>query len=375
MRRRWLALPFLIAAAFSCCRATRPSHLPAEGGALVAVKSCALDADRPWWMRWAHHAFVDVRHPDGHWERIESAGMLGVRRNGLSAAEARCDERFSGRSVRLLGWVDGEAATRAIAQIDEALPALAKGHGERYTKWPGPNSNTFVHELMLHCDDVGFVFDPNSLGKDYGGLFDVGRTASKTGLRIDTPILGAAVGLREGVELHLLQTTIGISIDPPGLSLPFLPQIPWGWLPGGATPEMRATAEDRAGATCVDVTAQDLDGRPHELGEFELPFRLVFDDGSGRGFLEVKAAIDEDLKAATHAYVEIETESHGLDGTSGGTNMMPARVNGGVNSTFGRAGTTLLRLAFEVVGPTRIRVDWRAFTGVEEATKVPTGSR
>ncbi|MBL8725156.1 MAG: DUF3750 domain-containing protein [Planctomycetes bacterium] len=72
--------------------------------------------------------------------------------------------------MRLLGWAEGEAAERAIAQMTAAMPELAKKYEGGYTRWPGPNSNTFVHELMLHCDDIGFVFDPNSLGKDVPGL-------------------------------------------------------------------------------------------------------------------------------------------------------------------------------------------------------------
>lgn len=366
-RRAWLLSPLLVATAFSGCRATRPSHLPETGGALVAVKSCALDPDRPWWMRWAHHAFVDVRHPDGHWERVESAGSLGILRGQLSPAEARCDERFSGRSVRLLGWVEGEAAERAIVQMEAALPALAKKYDDGYTKWPGPNSNTFVHELMLHCDDVGFVFDPNSLGKDYGGWIDVGRTASKTGLRLDTPIVGAAIGLREGVEVHLLQTTIGISLDPPGLSLPFLPQIPWGWLPTGAKPDLRATAEARTGATCIDLTAGDLDGSLHELGSLALPCKLVFDDGSGRGWLVVDVALDTENTLGGRPMLEVETTSHGVDGESGGSTQAPIG-RGNLCVAVGGAGESLVRFAFDEVADGRVRIAWRAFAEAKEMT-------
>jgi hypothetical protein len=46
-------------------------------------------------------------------------------------------------------------------------------------------------------------------------------------VRLDTLPLGFALGLREGVELHLLQLTFGISLWPPRLELPFLPEIPW----------------------------------------------------------------------------------------------------------------------------------------------------
>jgi hypothetical protein len=230
MRGTSLLLTAILA---TSCRVAHPSELPVGESWLIAVKSARLADNGAWWKRFAHHAFLDVRRgSETKWQRIESGAFLGVLRSDLDADEARLDSRFGGGNVRVLGWLEGDAAERAAAAIDARASELAKTHADDYTAWPGPNSNTLVADLIAHAPGLAAVLDGNCIGKDYPGWFDVGLTASKTGMRVDTVPIGFAVGLREGVELHLAQLTFGVSLDPPGLSLPFLPQIPWGLLPG-----------------------------------------------------------------------------------------------------------------------------------------------
>ena len=274
------------------CRATRPSHLPTtpHPTALLTIKSSPLPASNPFWKSWAHHAWIDLRRPDSpHWERIESGGRLGILHTDVTDEEARLDRRFGERPIRLLGWLEGDAATNAIAALDRNLAQLAPQYtGDAYTLWPGPNSNTFVRELCAGVPDLSFVFDPGAVGKDYSPGLGVGPTASKTGLRIDTPLLGAAVGLREGVELHLLQLTLGISLDPPGISLPFLPQIPWGWL--GAD-DARLVPPAIPDSTTLTLDAATCTGERHPLGTFRESFTLVFARGDERGWVRIDGRV------------------------------------------------------------------------------------
>ena len=227
---------FLITILATACRVSHPSELPVGESWLVIVKSARLADNGAWWKRFAHHAFLDVRRgSETKWQRIESGAYLGVLRSDLDASEARLDTRFGGGNVRVLGWLEGDAAERAAAAIEARAGELAVTHADDYTAWPGPNSNTLLADLIAHAPGLAAVLDGNCIGKDYPGWFDIGLTASKTGVRVDTVPIGFAVGLREGVELHLAQLTFGVSLDPPGLSLPFLPQIPWGLLPGRKT--------------------------------------------------------------------------------------------------------------------------------------------
>ncbi len=314
MRRATTRILTTAAVLVTCgCRATRPSELPADPSAwIVAVKSCALPAGGAFWKSWAHHAWIDVKRGDVNtWERIESGGRIGIVHTDLDAEEARLDRRFGARVVRLLGWVDGDDARAAIARIDAARGELARRYGDDYTMWPGPNSNTFVRELLADVPELGFVFDPNAVGKDYSPWIGVSRTASKTGLRVDTPFLGAAVGFREGVELHVLQLTLGVSLDPPGLSLPFLPQIPWGWF--GAD-DVRLRPPTIQGAITTSLDAASETGERLALGTGADEFVLVFARADERGWVRIDGRVTPAPGGLRSRDVELTIEVHEQDG-------------------------------------------------------------
>lgn len=302
-------LPVAFACAVAGCRVQQPSQLPADARWLVAVKSAPLAS--PFF---AHHAYLDLVR-DGVPERLESYGRLGIGHGALDADELRCNRRFDDRAVRVLGWIDGDEAKVAIARIDAALLAMQGDWPDCYTKWPGPNSNTFVRDLLADVPELGFVFDPNCIGKDFT-WFDVARTASKTGLRVDTPVLGAAVGLREGVELHLLQLTFGISLDPPGLSLPFLPQIPFGWF--GPAPVLLAP-DVCPGDRSLLVDEAACDGQRRELGTVAVPGRVLWTVPEQQTWLEVLAGDEQPGPVPQSRAITYEVRRHAQDGVSQST--------------------------------------------------------
>lgn len=310
-RRLPMALALLSIAG---CRATRPSELPVNADWVVAVKSCALPAHGPFWKSWAHHAWVDIKRGGSTtWERLESGGPFGIVQMDLTDEEARLDHRFEDRVVRLLGWVEGDAARAAILHIDAASAELAQRYDTDYTIWPGPNSNTFVRELLASTPEVGFVFDPNSVGKDYSPWLGIGATASKTGMRLDTAICGAAVGLREGIELHVLQLTVGISLDPPGLSLPFLPEIPWGWCGAAAA---RLVPPAIADATLLSLDSAALAGERRPLAVLGPAFVLVIVRPDARGWVRIDGTVGPPLDGLRSRDVELHVTRHEQDGVS-----------------------------------------------------------
>lgn len=337
----------------SACRATRPSQLPTDARWLVAVKSAPLDSS--WWTSFAHHAYLDLVR-DGRPERIESGGRLGILHGAIDPDDLRTNRRFDERAVRVLGWLDGEAARTAIERIDAALPALVDAYRDGYTRWPGPNSNTFVRELLAGVPELGFVFDPNCVGKDFAWL-GAGFTASKTGLRVDTPVLGAAVGLREGVELHVLQLTLGLSLDPPGLSLPFLPQIPFGWL--GAEPVPLAPPPDD-GALRLDLDAAACDGEWRSLGPLALPGRVYWVPPDGAAWVAVRCgALTPGPVLQSHA-ITFDVERHAQDGVSSHTQDSVFYREGPVSLRTQRGETVVwLQMALQPDG--RLQVAARAF--------------
>jgi len=227
---RLLFLPFLLGwLALSGCRSARPSELPKDEPWLVAVKSASLPEGMPWYTRFAEHTWVDFKcGSEEEWLRIEVMGSEeGARLHRLRPSLARRDWRWGDRPVRLQRSFEGEPARRIAEQLQQLHKVTkARYANGGYQAWPGPNSNTFVRELNQAVPELAFVFDHNAVGKDYVWL-GAGLTPSGTGVQVDTLPLGFALGLEEGVELHLLQLTFALRLWPPRLALPALPTIPW----------------------------------------------------------------------------------------------------------------------------------------------------
>ena len=103
----------------------------------------------------------------------------------------------------------------------------------------------------------------------------------------------------------MLQLTLGISLDPPGLSLPFLPQIPWGWF---GAPAARLTPPPLANATTITLDAATTDGERRELGSFAADFTVLFARPDARAWLLVGGTLD------TPSHFELAFERHEQDG-------------------------------------------------------------
>lgn len=114
----------------------------------------------------------------------------------------------------------GAVADRAAACLArEAQPWLDR---LKYRFFPGPNSNTFGDVMLRKCG-LRASLPSTAIGKDWRGWIGGGVTSEGTGLQIETPILGAKIGLKEGVELHVLGLSIGIDLWPPAIILPLGP--------------------------------------------------------------------------------------------------------------------------------------------------------
>lgn len=219
------ALLLLPALAFGC--AVRPSEADLEHEFVVTYKSARLPPWMPWYSQFAEHGWFDVRDQDG-WTRVEVMNRgSGVQVAEIDLDAARADTRFGGRSVHVHAVYTGAAARAMVPVLLERAPAYP--WSDDYAPWPGPNSNTFA--AWLSREVPGLWTEPYgaALGKDYpdNGWLQAGLTTTRTGVQLDTPYVGAQVGLAEGVELHLLGLTLGVDLWPPQVKLPFLPAIPW----------------------------------------------------------------------------------------------------------------------------------------------------
>jgi len=191
---------------------------------IVALKSVKIPSSYPWYTRFAHHSWFDLkRGGDDRWMRVEIANTDGLVSIGpIDAAAARADERWR-NEVQVDQWIASADARRIGDAILEA--ARAYEHQGRYHAWPGPNSNTFVTRIGLEVSGLHFEQDHNAVGKDYAGLVRVGATTTGSGVELETVPIGVQIGFQEGVELHLFQLTFGISLFPPALKLPFVSRL------------------------------------------------------------------------------------------------------------------------------------------------------
>lgn len=189
---------------------------------LVVVKHVRIPKGEPWLARFATHSWVDYR-PDVHsqWRRIEIVNKTsGIRHHGISVAEAMATHRW-GERVHVLSQGDASANPHFVRDI---MHFAYHYDASVYHVWPGPNSNTFAERLLREVKGVSAQLDHNAVGKEHG--FYAGRTAGGTGIELQSPLAGAAVGLGEGLELSVLGLSGGVSFSPAAIKIPFLPPLP-----------------------------------------------------------------------------------------------------------------------------------------------------
>jgi len=213
---------------------------------MVVVQTVRLPDYMDWYTRFAEHAWIDIKQgSENSWTRIEIGGpSSGVVVEQVTGASVRAPLRWENR-VSVLETIDGEAARRAIPRLLEIAEAeLDYGRQEvlsvdidswhiinhpaearDYDAWPGPNSNTFIATLVEGTPELHAELHHNSVGKDYPRGMRAGVTSSGYGLEADVGYLGLGLGLRQGLELHFLQLTAGLSFWPPALKIPLIPRI------------------------------------------------------------------------------------------------------------------------------------------------------
>jgi hypothetical protein len=220
-RRRWIALGAGASWLALCLVGEIVSQepaLPRGNGAAAALLSAPIPAlgaiaRHSWllvradgetgWRRW--DLFENVNGASGHvvGRAVDEEGALDDMGNGAATVE----------------WViDGETANAFAACVNGEAPRYA-ARGD-YQAWPGPNSNSFIDHLLRTCELPG-PMSATAIGKDWRGIVGVSIARERTGVQLETPLVGASLGLREGIEVHLLALTVGVDLWPPALLVPF----------------------------------------------------------------------------------------------------------------------------------------------------------
>jgi uncharacterized protein DUF3750 len=116
----------------------------------------------------------------------------------------------------------GAAGERAAACIERVAGDVRSRVERDYIFYPGPNSNTFGDVVLRKCK-LSASLPSTSVGKDWRGVIGAGVTSERTGLQLETAIVGVKLGLKEGVEVHLIGLSFGVDLWPPALILPLGP--------------------------------------------------------------------------------------------------------------------------------------------------------
>jgi hypothetical protein len=204
-----LAISLLVSSG-GCVAFPRPLAPPPGDETTVALLTGTLGAPLD---DIARHPWFAVRRKGEQDWRVYEVPSLGVERDPF--------RHHSGYGHPILHevWRGAEAERGAACLEREAGKWIA---ALDYRFYPGPNSNTFG-DVMLRMCGLHASLPSTSVGKDWRGWLGAGVTSEGTGVQLETPLVGVKLGLKEGIEVHVLGLSIGVDLWPPALILPLGP--------------------------------------------------------------------------------------------------------------------------------------------------------
>lgn len=194
------------------------------------------------------HSWIAVKPSNARAYTIYEVIGWRVRRGqpALAIHNEAPDRYWYGNAPQVIAELRGSGTDDVIAKIDAA--ARSYPYQDRYSVWPGPNSNTFVAHVARQVPELRLDLPPTAIGKDWldpaRGEF-IASTPSGTGYQISLfGLLGLMVAKEEGFEINLAGLTLGV--DPLDLALK---------LPGFGRIELRRPAT-------VQVSSNQLEPNP-----------------------------------------------------------------------------------------------------------------
>jgi Protein of unknown function (DUF3750) len=178
-----------------------------------------------WRSIFAVHTWLVLKPAGGEeYTRYEVTGFGGrpLRINGRPP-----DGFWLGDRPHIIADIRGPRAAAAIPRIEAAIRAYPYAEYGGYRVWPGPNSNTFVANVLRAAPELEIAMPPEAIGKDFradGALY--GLTDSGTGVELSLyGALGIKVGKVEGLEVNLLALVAGLDALHPAVKIPAFGRI------------------------------------------------------------------------------------------------------------------------------------------------------
>lgn len=114
---------------------------------------------------------------------------------------------------------EGDRAAECVQRVSPEVKSYIERH---YVFYPGPNSNTFGDIVLRRCK-LSASLPATSVGKDWRGVVGASIASERTGVQVETPIVGLKIGLKEGIEVHVIGLSFGVDLWPPAIILPLGP--------------------------------------------------------------------------------------------------------------------------------------------------------
>jgi len=208
-------LASLISMSSGCAAYRRPLELPPRDKPYVAVLSGEIP--EPISMV-ARHAWIIANKADG--TDLRRYELLG---DAFATVTSDPLDWIGPGDVALHGVIGGDRAEVAgvVECLERETPLYNEEH-PTYFPMPGPNSNTYVDQMLRRCD-IHCDLPATAVGKDYRGVIGASFTSGGTGVQLETWLGGVKIGVKEGVELHVLGLSIGVDLWPPALIVPVNP--------------------------------------------------------------------------------------------------------------------------------------------------------
>lgn len=166
----------------------------------------------------ASHAWIVTKEKGGEYQRYDKVGWGSpIRRNHRAP-----DAFWYSNPPRLVVEIKGAEAERLIPKVEAAIKAYPYGQPGGYRIYPGPNSNTFVANVLREVPELGAVLPPDAVGRDYlpdGGFFALDEDGRDLHVSLGG-YAGLAIGARSGFEVNFLGLVAGIDIARPALKVP-----------------------------------------------------------------------------------------------------------------------------------------------------------
>jgi len=172
-----------------------------------------------------HSWVVFKREGAKNWTRYDVVGWGNpVRTNGWVP-----DGRWYGNAPAVVADVKGSEAETLIPKIEKAVKEYRWRNAGDYRIWPGPNSNTFIANVLRAAPEFSVTMPPNAVGRDYRPDFYAGWTDSGTGVELNLwGYAGVKLGWVEGFEVNFLGLVSGLDFRKPALKLPGFGRIGFG---------------------------------------------------------------------------------------------------------------------------------------------------